>query len=142
MKKILKKATMLLCTMALTIGLVGGSSEESFAASKNYVTNGKVTLKFDVPWWLNSGRVEIEMAGATYTEYIKSGKDFKVYIKGSAATKNTTRTGTITYYNGFGTKDASTVFSITGKDLKKKDTKKVSFKKGTAGFVKSITVKG
>lgn len=139
MKKFRKKLTAFICTLMLSIGFIGMTVQPSEAAS--YVTNGQVKLHFNIPLWLNTGTVKVKIAGLTYSKKITSSKDFNIYVKGSAAKSSTTKYGTIEYYNAWGTKDASTSFHVTGKDLKKKKTQKVSFKKTFGGFVKSISVK-
>lgn len=100
MKKLLKKVTMILCTMAVTIGFVGGSVEEASAAS--YMSRKKVDVyahleNLAIP--LNAGYVSVTTSNGTSKEVYKSGngKTSKMTVYVSAATKNSDVKFTVRY---------------------------------------------
>lgn len=151
MKKLLKKATMLLCAMAVTIGFVGGTVEEVSAASnKVYGGKSKIILSiskgyhdYNVTMTLKDSKKNTlasttnglfwynEKQGAEGEAYVsyKNTKNLKCYLEVSVYDKDLDIT-------------VKKEISLNLKDLEKKNFK-VSINrtnKGMVSKIKSVTI--
>lgn len=151
MKKLLKKATMLLCAMAVTIGFVGGTVEESYAAS-NKVYGGKSDIKISLSKGYHDYNVTIKLKDSDkntiasntkglYWYNEKQGAEGNAYIS-YKSTKNLKCYLEVSVYE----KDYSTTvkkeISLKLKDLEKNNFK-VSISRNNKGMVsrvKSVTI--
>lgn len=139
MKQILKKSMMLLCAMIVTIGFVGGATEEVSAASKVY--GGTSTVSIVVPKGSHSLKIKAELFdGKVLVKAANSKIEHHNLKKGGTGTLRISATNTknksyklkITVTNELG-KDYSDTKTIKVKDLGKKSYK-VKLSKGFADF--------
>ena len=149
MKKLLRKVAMVLCTMAVTVGFIGGSVEEASAAS--YGGSAKVSIQF--PGCLSEGRLTVSSScggstSANVSSFVNSNASF--YIKGYSHKKNDYITLTAKFVesrpsvskkaiNGKITVELKDSIKVKAKDLKKYNYK-ITFKK-SGNYVNKIYIK-
>lgn len=121
MKKLLKKVTMVLCTMAVTIGFVGGTTSESSAATYG----GTSTVTVETPYNLDPGRLTVSSScgGSTSGKLLGIPNTQTFKIRGTSSKKNDKVTLTATYYNSNGKQIHSSKIKVKVTDLGKKSFK-------------------
>lgn len=148
MKKLLKKATMLLCAMIVAIGFVGGTVEEASAASKLYLDKN-YTVRVNVSGLVTTdGTLTIKSRQGSYSFKVKGGKIIvgsktkdKINIK--AANKNTEDSIRFTFKtdslhslsSNLGDGSVSNYIYTTASKLKSKNAFKVDIKKKNGKMV-------
>lgn len=139
MKKIFKKAIMLLCAMLVTIGFVGGNVEE-VSAAKLY--GGESTIFIDVPFSFSQGRLDIETnLGKGRSVKINSvGQILNCYIEGYATKKNAPLTIKVKYYDNKNKLVANDSIKVKANDLGKKNFK-VKLKTKLGNCIKKVSIK-
>jgi hypothetical protein len=148
MKKLLKKATMLLCAMIVAIGFVGGTVEEASAASKLYLDKN-YTVRVNVSGLATTnGTLTINSGQSSYSFKVKGGNivfgsKTKDRINIKAANKNTQNSIWFTFKtdslhslsSNLGDGSASNYIFISASKLKSKNAFKVNIKKKNGKFV-------
>lgn len=134
MKKLLKKASIFLCALAVAIGFVGATVEEASAASKTY--SGYVLVTSKMPSWA-SGEITVSQGSKSVkTGWIRPGGTTPtVRLLGSAKSGQTctisikANTSDGTFY---------TSLKVKASDLAKNKKFTVKFKTSGVGVFKKI----
>lgn len=138
MKKLLKKATMLLCAMAVTIGFVGGTVEEVSAAGKY---GGVSNLTISYPSNYSMGRIEVKSSwGASAScNILGVPATSKGTISGYSDKANKSVKLTVTYFDCNNKKVDSDSITVKAKELGNKSFN-ITFKK-SGNYLKKVYIK-
>lgn len=135
MKKILKNALTLLCSMALVIGFVGGTTQEADAASKKIYT-GKVYVSAKMPSW-TGGEITLSYGNKTAKSgWLAPTKSTTATISGQASSGTSAKIY-VTAKTNDGTFNTS--FTVKAADLPKNKKFTVKFKTSGIGAFKKVT---
>ena len=137
MKKLLKKVAMALCTMAVTIGFVGGTASESAAAT----FGGTSTVTVETPYNFSPGRLTITSScgGSTSGKILGIPNTQTFKISGKSSKKNDKVTLTATYYNSNGKKVDSSKITVKVTDLGKKSFK-IKLSTNLGNYIKKVKI--